>query len=93
VSHVHDLDAPDPALQQADRGVECPAGGRRTVVTDHKVQESCGRHGSRHGGKANPCAICVSLVTGGSSRARGDRIQISRIWRVQVMTWTESACA
>jgi hypothetical protein len=40
----------DTALQQADRGVERTAGGRRTVVPDHEVQEPRGRRGSGHGG-------------------------------------------
>jgi len=60
VSHVDDVDAASPALQQADRGVERPASGRRTVVPDHEVQEPRGRHSSGHGGTL----LCCRGVSG-----------------------------
>jgi Ferritin-like len=50
VSHVDDVDAAGPALQQADRAVERPAGGRRTVVPHHEVQEPRGWHSTGHSG-------------------------------------------
>jgi len=48
VSHVHDIDAASPAAQQQGRSVERPAGGRRSVIPDHQVQEGFGRRGSGH---------------------------------------------
>ena len=60
VSRWDDVDAASPALQQADRGVERPASGRRTVVPDHEVQEPRGRHSSGHGGTL----LCCRGVSG-----------------------------
>jgi hypothetical protein len=50
VSHVDDVDAANPALQQVDRGIERPASRRRTVIPGYEVQEPRGRHSSGYGG-------------------------------------------
>ena len=38
MSHVCDVDAADPAVQQAGRAVKRPAGGRRTVIPDYEMK-------------------------------------------------------
>jgi hypothetical protein len=38
VSHVHDVDAADPAVQQAGPAVKRPAGGRKTVIPDYEMK-------------------------------------------------------
>jgi hypothetical protein len=62
VSHVHDVDTAGSALQQPDRGVERPAGGRRTVIADDKTQEPGGRRGSGHGVEISSCAVGAGLA-------------------------------
>ena len=42
MSHPHDVDAADPALQQPDRGIKRPARRSRTVIPDDDVQEPRG---------------------------------------------------
>jgi len=93
VSHVYAVDAADSAVLQAGSAVKRPAGGRRTVIPDYEMKTPWAAW-QWSWGKANPRVIsCCHRVTGGSRPPRRDSIQISQIWRVQVMSCTESACA
>jgi hypothetical protein len=42
VSYVHDVDAADPAVQQAGRAVKRPAGGRKNRHTRLRDENSVG---------------------------------------------------
>jgi hypothetical protein len=50
VRHVDDLDAAGPALQQVDRGVQRPDGGRGSVITNDEPQICRRRRPGAHAG-------------------------------------------
>ena len=88
MSHVHDVVAADPAVQQAGRAVKRPAGGRRTVIPDYEMKTPWAAWQWPLCKGKPPCHFVLSSGNRRIQASRRDSIQISQIWRVQVMTCT-----
>jgi hypothetical protein len=72
---------------------QAPGWREETVIPDYEMKTPWAAWQWSWGKGKLRVISCCHRVTGGSRPPRRDSIQISQIWRVQVMTCTESACA